>query len=282
GMMFGGQVIGIALGTALTGYLISTVGFSISIQVLALLISIVFTAVLIIRERPNEKLLPWLPGEASEASKKLQVENLREIFTTVAKALLRVDSLKLIAVMLLSSISYGLFTSVMPKMANELAGWSTQEYSSLSGTGNLIAGFFCVFIFGILADRLGRKKIILSLLALQCLMIGIAMTFQDLWNTDGFITTAGVSVITLRYGIAVVVAAIAMSLCDLKVSATQFTLYMACSNLGLSIAYALVGVLDEMDGYFALLLAFAGVSVLALVMATTLNVGEETNYANKS
>jgi PAT family beta-lactamase induction signal transducer AmpG len=241
------------------------------------MIAVIFLAVLFIRERPKEKLLPWLPGEASEDAKNIQAGNFKEIMTTVGKSIFKVDSLKLIAVMLLTSIAFGLYTSAMPKIASDLAGWSTQDYSSLSGTANLTAGFLCVFVFGFLANKLGRKKVILFLLVLQCILVGWALLDQGMWSTSAFVNTTGFSVISIKYGLTVALSAIAMGLCNLKVSATQFTLYMACSNLGLSIAYAIVGSLDKMGGYQALISAFACVTVIALIVAATLNENVESN-----
>ncbi len=239
--------------------------------VLACLIGVVLIAVLLIRERPNEKILPWLPGVASEHSKNMQADNLKEIFIAVGESMFKMGSIKLISILLFSSISYGIYTSVMPKLAADLVGWTTQDYSSLSGTANIVAAILCVFVFGFLANKFGRKKLIIALLLLQCMLVGYALFDQNLWSTDRFVNVGAVAVISLRYGLIVAMAAIAMSLCDLKVSATQFTLYMACSNLGLSIAYSMVGVLDKMGGYFFTIAAFTGVSVLAFLIAFSLD-----------
>jgi PAT family beta-lactamase induction signal transducer AmpG len=279
GAMFGGQLIGIALGAAVTGYLISTAGFTISLFAMCAMVACIFLAALITRERPGEKILPWSSGQASTQAIEVQADNFKEIIVTVYRSVFKTDSLKLIAIMLLTSAAFGLYGSVMPKMSSELAGWSTQDYSSLSGSANLIAGILCVLVFGLLANKLGRKKYILILLLIQFAFACWALLDQSIWSTDAFVKTAGISVITIKYALSVATAAIAMNLCDIKVSATQFTLYMACSNLGLSLAYAMVGGLDALGGYLALISAFAAVTIISLIVAATLNVDSASKIA---
>ena len=273
GFMFGGQLLGIAIGSALTGYMITNVSFEMAMWLLAGIMSIVVIAVLVVRERPGERILPWTSGNASEHSLEMQSDNIKEIVVLVLRALFTWNSIKLIGVLLISSVTYGIYTSVMPKLAADLVDWTTQDYSGLSGTVNLVAGFFCLFVFGWIADKIGRKQFVIILLVLQCLLIGWALADQAAWATDNFVRIGAFGVIIVRYGLIVPLAAIAMSLCNLRVSATQFTLYMACSNWGLAIAYSLVGWLDKMGGYEYHMIAFAAMTVLSLLVAFTLKGG---------
>ncbi|MFK7757975.1 MAG: MFS transporter [Flavobacteriales bacterium] len=270
GAMFGGQLIGIALGSAVAGYLIANSGFASAFFTMSALVGLIFLVALLIRERPDEKILPWLSGEASTKALEVQADNFKEILHTVYRSVITSESLKLIGIMLLTSMAFAFYTSTMPNMASELAGWTTQDYSALAGKANLLAGFVCVLLFGFLANKLGRKRFIMLLLVVQCALALWALLDRSLWSTDAFVNSAGVSVILVKYGLSVATAAIAMNLCNLKVSATQFTLYMACSNLGLSIAFAMVGALDDIGGFAALIMAFGGVSLLALLIAITL------------
>ena len=58
-----------------------------------------------------------------------------------------------------------------------------------------------------------------------------------------------------------------MSLCNPRVSATQFTLYLAFTNLGMAIAASVVGILDQLGGFEACMLAYGGISIVALFIA---------------
>jgi len=229
---------------------------------------LIFFAALLTRQRPGEKILPWTAGQASQDVKAVQARNFKEIFRTIFRSIKGAESLKLIGLMLLNSMGFGFYTSTMPSLANDLAGWTTEDYSALSGKANLLAGFFCLFIFGVLANKIGRKRYILILLSAQCALVAWSLFNPNFWSTDTVVNSACVCVILFTYGLGVATAAIAMQLCDLRVSATQFTLYMAFGNMGLSIAYAMVGTIDEMGGFTALIMAFGAVNVLAFLVAS--------------
>ena len=66
GFMFGGQAIGVATGTAASGYLIAYHGLPAAVLALAAIIAVILALVLIVRERPGERLLPWTKGAASQ------------------------------------------------------------------------------------------------------------------------------------------------------------------------------------------------------------------------
>jgi PAT family beta-lactamase induction signal transducer AmpG len=79
----------------------------------------------------------------------------------------------------------------------------------------------------------------------------------------------GAAIITAitRYGLLTLIAAIAMSWCNPRVAATQFTLYLAFTNLGMAIAATLVGSLDKWGGFFASFAAYGLIALVALVVA---------------
>ena len=58
GYMFGGQAIGTAAGAAISGTLIACYGLAAAALVLAAFVAAIFLLVLVVRERPGERLLP--------------------------------------------------------------------------------------------------------------------------------------------------------------------------------------------------------------------------------
>ncbi len=272
GLMFGGQIIGVASGTALIGYLISTYSFSSSMFVLAAVVGLAFIVMLFVRERPNEKLLPWLAGEASVQAKSLQINDMKEIVLTAGKSMLNIPSLKLVAILFLISLNYGIYLNIFPKLSTDLAELNTASISYIGGIASLVAGFVCIFMVGTLGSKFGRKQIIVLLLLIQCAMIGVGMFFQESWGQLGFLYTIAILAASTRYGLLTLIAAIAMSLCNLRVSATQFTLYLAFTNLGMAVAASIVGSIDQMGGFVASFLAYGGIAIVALMIAFTLKV----------
>ena len=111
GLMFGGQIIGVASGTALVGYLIANFGLATGMYTLAGIIGFAAIVMLFIRERPNEKLLPWLSGKASEQSELLHIHNIKDIISKALKAMSNVLSFQLIVILFLISLNYGIYIS---------------------------------------------------------------------------------------------------------------------------------------------------------------------------
>lgn len=270
GLMFGGQIIGVATGSALVGYIISHYGFSMGIYSLAGVVSTALIIMFFVRERPNEKLLPWLKGEASEISEQLQVNDIILIIRTAFKAMWNIRSLQLILILFLISLNYGIYLNVFPKIAADAADLNTADISYIGGTAGLVAGFVCIFIIGTLGGRFGKRKIIIGLLCIQCVTTVLSLLLQSHWDQNSFLYGIAISTAVTRYGLLTLIAAIAMSLCQPEISATQFTLYLAFTNLGMAVAATLVGPLNALGGFEASFLAYGIIAVTALLIALSM------------
>jgi len=214
GLMFGGQIIGVASGTASIGYLISTYGFSTGMYALAGIVGIAVLVISLVRERPNEKRLPWLPGEASEESKRVQVTDMKEIIRSALKAMWNRPSLQLIVILFLISLNYGMYLNIFPKIAADIAGLDTSSTSYIGGVASLVAGLVCIFLIGTLGEQFGKKKIIIGLLVIQCMMTIASLLFQAQWHQLSFLYSIAILTAVTRYGLLTLIDAIAMSLCN--------------------------------------------------------------------
>jgi len=277
GLMFGGQIIGVASGTISIGYLISNFDFSTGMYLLAGIIGVAFFVMLFIRERPKEKLLPWLPGEASELSERLQVDNMKEIIQSAVKAMWNLPSLQLIIILFLVSLNYGIYLNIFPKIATDIAGLDTANISYIGGVASMVAGVVCIFVIGMFGERFGKKNIILVLLFIQCGMTIFGLLIQTQWHQLSFLYCIAILTAVTRYGLLTLIAAIAMSLCNARVSATQFTIYLAFTNLGMAIAATIVGSLNELGGFFASFLAYGVIAFFALMIAFSLKDARTKN-----
>jgi PAT family beta-lactamase induction signal transducer AmpG len=267
GLMFGGQIIGVASGTASIGYLISNFGFATGIYTLASIIGLAVLVMLFVRERPNEKLLPWSSGAASPLSEQLQVHDMREIIRSASRAMWNLPSLQLVTILFLISLNYGIYLSIFPKIATDIAGLDTANISYIGGVASLVAGLVCIFVIGTLGDKFGKKTIIIALLLLQCVLTIAGLLLQAQWDQLSVLYGAAIITAITRYGLLTLIAAIAMSWCNPRVAATQFTLYLAFTNLGMAIAATLVGSLDKWGGFFASFAAYGLIALVALVVA---------------
>lgn len=164
-------------------------------------------------------------------------------------------------------MNYGIYLNIFPKIATSLAGLDTANISYIGGVASMIAGFTCIFIIGLFGEQFGKKKIILILLFIQIVTTILGLFFQTQWHQLSFLYAISISTAVTRYGLLTLIAAIAMSLCNSRVSATQFTLYLAFTNLGMAIAATMVGSLDKLGGFFALFTAYGVIAFIALITA---------------
>lgn len=260
GLMFGGQSIGIAAGTAFTGFAIASVGFSTAVLGNAAFVAVILMMLIIFRERPGERLLPWMPGEASEVSARRQVAAWWPLLTSVWKAMFTRDAMLHVVAQFCVGALYGLYTGAMPLIATNVAGWNDADFSGLSGAGNLLAGILGVVVFGALSDKLGtRRSTVLSFLV-TALVAGAFLLARPYWHLGITIHTAVFVYLSLTVWSQVGACASAMKICSLKAAATQFTLFMALSNLGITVASATLGLLDALGGYNAMIIAIIAVS----------------------
>jgi PAT family beta-lactamase induction signal transducer AmpG len=266
GLMFGGQSVGIAAGTAVTGYAIPIYGFSIAVMGTAALVAFVLAVILVVRERPGERLLPWSQGQASETSLSRHVGKWIPLFKNAWSAMLTRESILVATAMSMNGVAYGIYIGGMPLIATNVGGWTDAEFSGLSASAALIVGFLCIFVFGIFTDKVGtRRAAMLGFTALMILCLSMAAA-QSQWTSPTVIRGFAIGYLSLNYFLTVAIAAAAMRLCSVKVAATQFTLYMAISNFGITFGGAVLGGLEGMGGYPAMLIGMAGAAIVGFIL----------------
>lgn len=255
GLMFGGQAIGIALGSAFTGFAITAIGLSAAVFAMAGFVATMLTLLIIIRERPGERMLPWTSGQTSPFSVDLKIQAWKPLIIQVWQSMLHRDSLLLTAVLLFQGCLYGFYLGLMPVIAVNEAGWSDAEFSGLSGAASLVAGLLGIGIFGFIADRFGTRQTALYGMLAMTGLLGVFWIFQSAWADANLIRAAAFIFLSLYTCIQISNCASAMKGCSLKVAATQFTLFMAIANLGMTLATAAFGPLQTIGGHNAVLTA---------------------------
>lgn len=269
GMMFGGQSIGIALSTALSGMAIARLGPSAAYLLSALFIGAITLYVVFLRERPGERGLPWSAGEAHPRNTAIHVGAWWPILTSTFTAMIKPVSLLWIPVLLVRGFHYGVFTGATPLIGTGDVGWSEEDVTRVVGLAQFVAGIIGLTIGGWIGDRFGAKRstiaVFLALMALSGLMwFGVAQ-----WGDPSTYTTFVYAWIAFDTLITVVALPISMRLCDPRVAATQFTLYMATNNFGTSLGAWTLGTSDAFGGLpmmFVLVFALHLVG-LALMLA---------------
>ena len=276
GMMFGGQAIGMSLSTALSGAAIAAYGPSTAYIAAALFIGVITALILATRERPGERLLPWSRGEASAANIAIQADRWWPILRQTFTAVLRPVSLIFLPIMMIKGVQYGVMSGATPMIATGAAGWTEGHVTTVVGLGQLVAGIAGMSVGGLLGDRFGAKRA--TILFLGCWLVLNAVMFmaQPLWANSEFITTYVILWFSLDTLLTVAALPIAMRLCHRTVAATQFTLYMALGNFGITLGAGLLGMAEKLGGIASLfgLIALADIIAILIVLIVRFPTGQ--------
>ncbi len=268
GVMFGGQVLGISATTFVTGQLIAIYGTVAGYLVAALVVTCVLIFGVMVREREGEGRFPWSGGTAHPRNLAVQIDAWPPLLINSAKAMLAPLSIEALAIFLIRSMPSGIGEAYHPGLATGIGGWAQTDYTNTVSTAQFAVGLFALTVGGWLVARIGTQRAALSM----CILVGlIALGFglaRDQWTNASLLTAFFWQVEFFNTMMAVAFIPIAMRLCDPRVAATQFTLYMAASNVGRPLGNAVAATTDEMGSpaltYFILAGVFAVLSLILL------------------
>lgn len=264
GMMFGGQSIGIATATAICGFVIEDFGAPAAFLIVAAIILALCVYIAAFRDRDGERLMPWSGGASHPRNLAIQLEAWWPLLKSTFLSMGKLVSLLWLPVLFGRGILYGGFTGATPLTGANYGGWETSEIASLTATAGLVAGLLCMTLGGWLGDRYGAKRIAIMWCALQLTMIAAMYLGQEFWGNPVVFMAFVYSWIAMDMLLTVAALPISMRLCDPKVAATQFTIYMAVSNFGISFGAFMLGKTDAMGGLSSIFLVVGAGIVVAL------------------
>lgn len=266
GMMFGGQSIGIAAATAICGLLIGDYGAPAAFIGVAAIIFALCIYIAAFRERDGERRLPWNEGAASPRNLQIQLDAWWPLLKTTFLSIGKLVSLLWLPVLFGRGILYGGLTGATPLIGANYVGWDVAQISALTATSGLVAGVLAMTLGGWLGDRYGAKRISIMWCAVQLSMAAVMYLGQPYWSNPVWFIVFVFSWIALDLLLTVAALPIAMRLCDPKVAATQFTIYMAVSNFGISFGAFMLGQTDAMGGLATIFLIVGGGVAIALLL----------------
>ena len=230
-------------------------------------VGVVMLVPLLLRERPGERLLPWTRGQASEIARHLQLEGWRDIGRSLLKVVVWPVSLRAAACMFLFSLGTGFLDALLPVFTVQELGWDHTDYSGLNATAGFVAAIIGALAGWILIELLGRQRTIAAgatLLGLASVAMGL---MPELWEQD--LPAQAYIAAYLLIDVLVIIAflSLMMAICWRRVGATQFSLYMAISNMGTSSGNALLGPLEAALSYPNLFLVPAALTAIVVYLA---------------
>lgn len=232
GLMWGSKTIGISLSLVTCTWIINTYGFNYAAVFLAFIIACIFAIPLVLRENIGEKTMPWSKGEACKKSKEIQVNSIKIIFQNLIKVFFLPTGLIMGAAVFFINIGNGLMDSLLPVFTIQKIGWTDSSFSQVMAIANITAGLLGMFVGGALVDFFGKIRMLSIYLILLILLTVAMVVFKDYWSNQFFIPGFIFFYNTLYTFLQIAIFATAMELCWKRISATQFTLYMAICNLG--------------------------------------------------
>ena len=233
-----GKAVGWAATSAVTGTLLVAYGTQVTALVCTLSAAAIFVYLLLVRERRNERLLPWTSGEASPKNE--PPPSFRQVFSDLNHVLWSRPSLVMMLIMFMAGMFSGYGRALMPIAAVQLFEFTTPQWSELNAVMGFAGAGVALFL-GPIIDRRGAK----SVMGLTILLTGIhAFTLaftQEMWSNDTYVLVMISLWILLLPIIMVCVLALAMSICTSGESATQFAIYMSVCNMGATVGSLLYG-----------------------------------------
>lgn len=271
GLMWGTKTIGISASLLIGTWLINNFGFSTAISSLSLAVAIIMLFPIYFKERPGEKTMPWTAGNISPDSKQTQLRSWKHIFKSLYKVVRLKSSLVFGIGIFAVGLMFGLIDTLLPIFSIQELGWTNSFFSNIFSITTVVGGFLGMFIGGYLVDYFGKIKMLSVYLFCLTILIAAFASLSNLWSNNLIVYAFIISYYTLYTFLCIAVFASAMHLCWKTVAATQFTLYMALSNMGRAAGAAMLGVLKTNFSWEIVFLIIAIIPIIMVILIQLIN-----------
>lgn len=271
GLMWGAKTIGISASLLIGTWLINNFGFSIAISSLSIAVATIMLFPIYFKERPGEKTMPWTSGKVSPDSKQTQLRSWRHIFKSLYKVVRLKSSLVFCIGVFTVGLMFGFIDTLLPIFSIQELGWTNSFFSNVFSITTVVGGFLGMFIGGYLVDYFGKIKMLSLYLVFLTAFIAVFGSLSNLWSSNVVVYAFILSYYTLYTFLCIAVFASAMHLCWKTVAATQFTLYMALSNMGRAAGSAMLGVLKTNFSWESVFLIIAIIPLIMAILIQLIN-----------
>lgn len=253
---------------AFTGTLLTIGGIATGALACAAAVAVVLLLAALLRERPEDRLMPWSEGTGSPRA--TAQPRFFANLVDVGRVLVLPMSLLAIAVEFIARLRDGMAIVVFPLVSTQRLGFTTEQYTWFVGLVGFIAAAVVVAA-GPAIDRFGAKRtLMIGLLASAALHLLVGAV-PAIWEDTSDVLALYCVGALLEQLIFVSIIALFMNLCASKVAATQFAVYMALANLGRSTGAWSLGFVDEYLGFFQDFLVMGGLLLLSAGLLALFN-----------
>jgi len=263
--MIFGKAAGWAGSSAVSGVVLVNWGLGVAALLAALCSGLIFFFFLLVREREGEKLLPWSKGEVVHSV--AGSSSFGSLFAGLRDVMWSRISLIVIAIVFSDGLVSGYGNALTPIAAINLFGFTTEEWSQLAASMGFV-GALASLGLGPLIDRYGAKRMLVFVIMLVAAHTFTLAATQHYWEDTTYVRVMMSLWVLLGPVSMVCVIALAMAICSVQVSATQFAIYMSIANLGSSLGAATYGLVAEKTSFvqnFALMGSMALVTLVVVM-----------------
>jgi PAT family beta-lactamase induction signal transducer AmpG len=259
GLMYGAKYGGGALGGVGMAKLIAWHGLDFALLVQACVLFAIMLVPLFVRERDGE------PPP-------------REPARSMAHALQQAFSLRstLVAALLMLGINFGVGlvgASGFALFIGELK-WTYDDYSEIIGGWGLLVGCVCAAAAGLLADRVGRRRLAaIAACGLAANWIVFAV-MTSWWSSSVYIYASAMVETAFTSTLSVAVITLCMDLSWPRVAGSQFTAYMALSNFSTTLGYQFASKATEWWTFSGIWLVAAGIQLGVILLLLPIDPGQ--------
>lgn len=276
GFMFGGQYLGIALGGGGAIFVYGAWGFNVSLMYISALMLTNLLYILFFVADPGVQAGG---ADGREAPGNSFTKTLSDFLKNVYTSFLKSGNVPRIA-LLFSVLPHGTIALGYATLSTIQVdyGLGEDQVAALTTYNTIIGGIGCL-IGGVLADRFGVRKVLaisILLTAIPAIVLANGAAQAGITSVSVEVFYASIILHGLFYGMVFALsAAIFMGFTNPVVAATQFTAFMAMTNLTLSYSSYWQGMAAERIGYTGMLLLDALLILAALLLLPFLKSREE-------
>lgn len=281
GLMYASAYLGTLIGGAGLGLVVSRAGLQTGLAVQGVILLVIMLFPLLLRERPGDRLFPWMPGEPVETRPEAVNHSLLELFRRLLAAFSTPSAWLAALLALAVMLAAGLVTTVVIKFTVSELDWTQEQYSSVAGGGAVFTGLAGAVLGGFLVDRVGVRRLIVACsMALGAVWIGFALA-APFWR-EGFVVSGMIYTQEfLLSALSVSLFALFMGVSSPLVAGTQFTAYMALLNLSRTGGAWLAGQLRPGLSVPTIFLLAGGVQIGVLLLVAFIKPREATAAESK-
>ena len=231
GLMWVSKLVGRGCGAWALSLVINKYGLGACVAVQVVLLMAIMAIPIILLERPGEKRFPWSRGQASTAES--SVRNPLDILLSYVRAFSLTTTLVYVIFALTKIIGYGVYEVISNTLYTQKLNprWTDIEFSTASGLYSMFPIIIGAVLGGFLADRFGRRLILVIGYGGFSLMAILFASCPNMWNVGWFSMAYILLSESLNAIGAVGFLSMAMRISWTKAAATVFTTFMTLSNI---------------------------------------------------